>query len=226
MIEAEVKRFEDRPALDLEVAAHDRFAEDRCRIFTGRKAVLDTIADYIRGPERRPLVLHANRARASPRLMAKASQQYQGPGRLIRRFIGASPESASGHALLTSLCRQLARVRRRSITRNSENAFKERLSAAAAEQPLVLFIDALDQLAASDPAREATWLPEELPPGVKVIVSTTDDVRGLLVQLEPMTQSEGGQALDEWLGKLVARFGRGSVRRCWPTLNAAACRCI
>ena len=58
VIEAEVKRFEDRPALDLEVEAHDRFAEERCRIFTGRRPVLDTIADYLRGPERRPLVLH------------------------------------------------------------------------------------------------------------------------------------------------------------------------
>ena len=199
MIEAEVKRFEDRPALDLEVAAHDRFAEDRCRIFTGRKAVLDTIADYIRGPERRPLVLHGESGSGKSAVMAKASQQYQGPGRLIRRFIGASPESASGHALLTSLCRQLAPGETPVDYAQLENAFKERLSAAAAEQPLVLFIDVLDQLAASDPAREATWLPEELPPGVKVIVSTTDDVRGLLVQLEPMTQSEGGQALDEWL---------------------------
>ena len=29
VIEQEVKRFEDRPALDLEIEAHDRFAEDR-----------------------------------------------------------------------------------------------------------------------------------------------------------------------------------------------------
>jgi WD40 repeat protein len=194
VIEAEVKRFEDRPALDLEVEAHDRFAEDRCRIFTGRQAVLDTIADYIRGPERRPLVLHGESGSGKSAVMAKASEQYQGPGRMIRRFIGASPESASGHALLTSLCRQLAPGETPVDYAQLENAFKERLKGE-----LVLFIDALDQLAAGDPAREATWLPEELPPGVKVIVSTTDDVSGLRVQLEPMTQSEGGQALDEWL---------------------------
>jgi WD40 repeat protein len=196
VIEAEIKRFEDRPALDLEVAAHDRFAEDRCRIFTGRQAVLDTIADYIRGPERRPLVLHGESGSGKSAVMAKASQQYRGPSRLIRRFIGASPESASGHALLTSLCRQLAPGETPVDYAQLENAFKERLKGE-----LVLFIDALDQLAASDPAREATWLPEELPPGVKVIVSTTDNVRGLRVQLEPMTQAEGGQALEEWLGE-------------------------
>ena len=95
-----MKRFEDRPALDLEVEAHDRFAEDRCRIFTGRESVLNTIADYLRGEERRPLVLHGESGSGKSAVMAKASQQYKGPGRVIRRFIGASPESASGHALL------------------------------------------------------------------------------------------------------------------------------
>ena len=58
----------------------------------------------------------------------------------------------------------------------------------------------LDQLAASDPAREAAWLPAELPPHAKVIVSTTDDARwepgGLAVRLEGMTPAEGEQALD------------------------------
>ena len=101
VIEGEVKRFEDRPALDLEVEAHDRFAEDRCRIFTGREGVLNTIADYLRGEEHRPLVLHGESGSGKSAVMAKASQQYQGPGRVIRRFIGASPQSASGHALLS-----------------------------------------------------------------------------------------------------------------------------
>ena len=80
-----------------------------------------------------------------------------------------------------------------------ENAFRERLKVATRRQPLVLFIDALDQLAASDPARDVTWLPPELPPHVKVIVSTTDDGQrlpeGLPVQLERMSKSEAGKAL-------------------------------
>jgi len=194
VIEAEVKRFEDRPTLDLEIEAHDRFAEDRSRIFVGRESVLDTIADYIGGPERRPLVLHGESGSGKSAVTAKASQQYKGPGRLVRRFIGASPESASGHALLTSLCRQIAPGETPVDYAQLENAFRERLSVGTAEQPLVLFIDALDQLAANDP---------ELPPNVKVIISTTDSggrlTEGLPVRLERMAQSEGGQALDELL---------------------------
>ena len=206
VIEQEVKRFEDRPALDLEIEAHDRFAEDRSRIFIGRDAVLKAIADYVRGPERQPLVLHGESGSGKSAVIAKASQQYNGPGRLIRRFIGASPESASGHALLTSLCRQIAPGETPVDYAQLENAFRERLSVASADQPLVLFIDALDQLTASDPARDVTWLPQELPPHVKVIVSTVstnaDGERlpeGVPVRLERMAQSEGGLALDELL---------------------------
>jgi tetratricopeptide (TPR) repeat protein len=203
VIESEVKRFEDRPALDLEVEAHNRFAEERSRIFIGRQGVLETIAEYLRGSERRPLVLHGESGSGKSAVMARASQQYEGPGRVIRRFIGASPESASGHALLTSLCRQIAPGDTPVDYAQLENAFKERLSVATEEQPLILFIDALDQLASSDPAREATWLPPELPPHVKVVVSTTNDgerlPEGLAILLERMAKSEAGEALDELL---------------------------
>jgi hypothetical protein len=89
VIEQEVKRFEDRAALELEIEAHDRFAEDRCRIFTGRQAVLETIADYISGSERRPLVLRGESGSGKSAVMAKASQEDKGPGRVIRRFIDA-----------------------------------------------------------------------------------------------------------------------------------------
>jgi len=203
VIEAEVKRFEDRPALDLEVEAHDRFADERCRIFTGRQAVLDTIADYLHGPDRRALVLHGESGSGKSAVMAKASEQWKGPGRVIRRFIGASSESASGHALLTSLCREIAPGETPVDYAQLENAFRERLALATAEQTLVLIVDALDQLAVGDPARESTWLPSELPPYVKVIVSATDEEQrlpeGVHVRLERMEQSEGAQALDALL---------------------------
>jgi WD40 repeat protein len=203
MIEAELARFKDLPTLTLEIEAHDNFAEDHCRIFIGRETALKNIADYISGSDRRPLILHGESGSGKSAVMARASQDYKGPARMIRRFIGASPESASIHALLTSLCRQIAPGEVPVDYAQLENAFRERLSMATAEQPMVLFIDALDQLAASDPARDVTWLPPELPLHVKVILSTIDDgerlPKGLSVQLERMTQSEGGQALDELL---------------------------
>jgi hypothetical protein len=70
--------------------------------------------------------------------MAKASQQYAGPCRLIRRVVGASPESASGHALLTSLCKQIAPGETPVDYAKLEMAFRDRLALATAEEPLVL----------------------------------------------------------------------------------------
>jgi tetratricopeptide (TPR) repeat protein len=220
----ETGRFTSRDALDLEIEAHDRFAADRCRIFVGRGDALTAIADYLGGPERRPLVLHGESGSGKSAVMAKASELYMGPGQVIRRFIGASPESASGHALLTSLCRQIAPGDTPVDYYQLERAFQERLATATAEHPLVLFIDALDQLSASDPARAAIWLPAELPPFVKVVVSTTDDWErlpaGMQIPLERMTATEGGQVLDVLLRaarrtlqpgqreKMLTHFGR------------------
>lgn len=199
----EAGRFTSRDALDFEIEAHDRFAADRCRIFVGRTDALTAISDYVNGPERRPLVLHGGSGSGKSAVMAMASEQYKGPGHLIRRFIGASPESASGHALLASLCKQIVPGETPVDHHQLERAFQERLATATAEDPLVLFVDALDQLSASDPARAAAWLPAELPAHVKVIVSTTDDgerlPQGLPVPLERMSLPEGRQALDELL---------------------------
>ena len=80
VIKAETDKFTSRDALDLEIEAHDRFAEDRCRIFIGRESVLNAIADYLGGPERRPLVLHGESGSGKSAVMAKASQQYTGSG--------------------------------------------------------------------------------------------------------------------------------------------------
>lgn len=49
------------------------------------------------------------------------------------------------------------------------------LASATKEQPLVIILDALDQLSPLHGARRLTWLPRKLPPHVKFIVSTLPD---------------------------------------------------
>ena len=249
VIEREIKQFIDRPALDLEIEAHDHFAAERSRIFTGRHAVLDSIAAYIEGPERRPLVLHGASGAGKSAVMARASQTYRGPARVIRRFIGVSPETASGAALLTSLCRQIAPGSEPPVDYPQlERTLREHL--AAIDQPTLLFIDALDQLDAREPARLLNWLPREFPPALKVIVSTTDEraslPAGLPLPLEGLEREAAGVALGEWLAeagrtlqrwqrdKLLAHFERSGLplylklaaeeARLWPSYAPdAAC---
>lgn len=198
-IEDEVKRFEDRSALELEMDAHERFAEERCRVFTGRRAVLNAIAKYIAGDDARPLVLRGPSGSGKSAVMAKASEAHVESCQVVRRFIGASPASSNGRALLASLCLQLTSEETPSDYGELETSFRERLAEVDTDPTLVLFIDALDQLGASDPARQLNWLPKELPEGVKIIVSTTGSAGGLVVPLGPLAPAEGRQALKEWL---------------------------
>ena len=89
------------------------------------------------------------------------------------------------------------------------------MAAATAEMPLVLFLDALDQLSNNDNARNLSWLPSELPEHVRLIVSaipnefsTPEESQSILekkipksncIELKPMSLNEGSQLLDHWL---------------------------
>src|ERR1019366_1074123 len=112
VILAEAGTFKSRPALDLEIEAHEAFARDRARHFTGRKSVLDAIDAHIRGGESRPLVVHGPSGCGKSAIVAKASAQAKAemPGAvLIQRFIGVTPDSSNGLTLLHSLCEQFSR---------------------------------------------------------------------------------------------------------------------
>ena len=106
-------------------------------------------------------------------------------------------------------------------------AFRERLEAAGAERPLLLFLDSLDQLAVSYGAHGLSWLPTELPEGVWLVASTRPDeddeaprdagsdrpvaARGqpatlqrllpesAIIELGPMTLGEAEELLTKWL---------------------------
>jgi hypothetical protein len=144
VIRAQCQSFESRPALDLEIEAHDEFAKDRARHFTGREAVLSAIASSIRDDDRHPLVLHGASGSGKLEIMAKASSQSAEalPSVvIIRRCIGATPDSSSGLTLLRGLCQEIARnYGGPEETPTDFNlvaaAFKERLALGTADRPL------------------------------------------------------------------------------------------
>src|ERR1035438_4339233 len=145
VIEDEARRFEDRPALEVEIESHDRFAEDRARIFRGRRKALVAIADYLCGGERRPLVLHGSSGSGKSAAMAKASGEAKGAV-VIRRFIGVTPDASTGPLLLRSLCLQLSNDgglanEMPSDFQSLAATFHTRLASATAERPIVVFLD-------------------------------------------------------------------------------------
>lgn len=150
-------------------------------------------------------------------LMAKAIQRVQSnnSAEVIYRFIGTTPDSSSGRSLLESLCRQISRCYRTDEStipldyQGLVQDFPRRLALTKARKPLIIFLDALDQLTDDNDARNLSWLPAELPEHVRIIVSTLPEkclsaLREKLPsenfhELQSMSIEEGKELLQRWL---------------------------
>ena len=165
--------------LRAEIWAHEAFGRDRCSHFVGREEPLAAIARYLDGGDARPLAIVGEPGSGKSALMAKAIEEAQkahSNAQVVYRFIGATPASSNGRALLDSLCRQITRAYEGdpSTIPSEYNdlavEFGKRLELATAERPLIVVLDALDQLAGV--ARSLSWLPAALPANVRLAAST------------------------------------------------------
>jgi len=217
IIKQEIDRMQEVDRVEREIGAHSEFADDRARHFTGRTEILDRIGAYVDAPDGKPRVMFGTSGSGKSAVMARAAQlaEERHPGGVVMRFIGATPDSANGRSLLDGLAREISRRYEGDETtipsdyKELVRDFPERLALASVERPLVVFLDALDQLSAAEGARGLSWLPTDLPPGVRVIVSTLpgDTLAPLttrlpgssFVELGAMEAGEGAALLDRWL---------------------------
>ena len=79
---------------------------------------------------------------------------------IVYRFIGATPGSSDGRSLLDSLCHEIS-DRYGADVKNIPTDYRElvselgkRMQLATADKPLILFLDSLDQLSASQGASD------------------------------------------------------------------------
>lgn len=217
VIHDEIADLEKIEALEKEIADHLAFAEDRARVFVGRRSMLDRIADYLEGSDGHPLAVWGESGSGKSALMAKAiadCKSRRGNRDIVFRFIGATPVSSDARSLLESVCRQVTRLYGGdeatipTAYKELVREFGERLKLATAKRPLIVFMDALDQLSDADHARNLFWLPAELPEHVRLIVSTLPGECKTalertgpsgLVKLEPMPKEEADELLGAWL---------------------------
>lgn len=214
----EINTLKEKNSVEQEIDVHQAFGEDRAEIFIGRRPYLQAIGKYINGSNQQPFVITGEPGSGKSALMAKAidyaTKEHQGAV-CVSRFIGATPTSSDGRAILESLCRQISQ----SYTVNQENipsgyrelvtAFQKCLSLARAEKPLLILLDALDQLTNNDNARSLNWIPAELPEYVRFVVSTlpgqslsileSKNPEANRLTLKPMKPVEGSDLLAAWL---------------------------
>ena len=214
---AELDR-QDQSVLNAELAAHASFAQERRTFFTGQVSTLAQIESYLAAPARHPLVIYGEGGSGKSSILAQAVSQAETSypeAVLAYRFIGASEESVSGTALLQGLCKQFAQAYQDDKTPVPEvyklllPDFHLRLSQVSSTKPLLIFLDALDQLRMDDDARNLAWLPSALPEGVHIVVSTLPgDLLELLrnklpqenlIDVPPLSLTDGEDLLDSWL---------------------------
>lgn len=211
VIRSQIEKFKEEDEktgdLDKEIEQHKTFYEDRTKFFHGRAATLCRFADYLAAnDDPHPLALIGEPGSGKTSVLAKAveeAQRTQPEATVIFRFIGWTPSSAVVRDLLDKLCRQLAPLY--GGKQETPNEYRElvqelpkRLKQAGERKRVLMFLDALDQLSEADSARNLTWLPMELPPNVRLVVSTSTEPGDAAAVLRRRLPKASGNPTGGW----------------------------
>ena len=180
-------------SLEIELEAQRYFAEQKRKDFIAQESILKDIDSYISSQSKEALIIYGKSGIGKSSIIAKAIQETEskrgGSKKVLYRFIGATPHSSSSKEILTSLFDELG------IDTRSDNEKKEVKDTTIQsiddkqetfeefsyriydeirdiKEDLVIFIDAVDQLANDE---QFLWLPNNLPSNVKIVISALSD---------------------------------------------------
>ncbi|XP_075525300.1 NACHT domain- and WD repeat-containing protein 1 isoform X2 [Dermacentor variabilis] len=165
----------------------------------GRTEKLVQLEKYLRSKLRHPIVLHGVRGSGKSTLLAKVAQMCETwvpDAPVIVRFVGTSPDSDTQQQLLRSICEQCCALYGMHTIFASKSIAEQRevlgilLDKVSSHRPLIILLDGLDQVTKHS-ACTFDWLPSELPPYVKVVLTVRDgskELDGLKAKLKNQEQ--------------------------------------
>jgi NACHT domain- and WD repeat-containing protein len=227
--QAESDIYEDDQ--EYEISLHNAFKEKLTEFFHGREDILGKIKSYIEeqpfepsSENNKPFVLVGASGSGKSSVIAKAIQMAESSYKdaiIVYRFIGTTASSSDIIQLLQGVCQQIAGEFGESIESLAEadndlslydlndlrKLLEKYFSLASPSKPVVLFLDALDQLSDTNNALYFNWLPEKLPAYAKFIVSALPPVNSLIkskivYQLEDLPYADAKIILDKWLSAI------------------------
>jgi len=226
VIEEQLNNVIDDDEIAHEQRLHKEFKNKLVKHFRGRAETLTTIQNYLNDQSRnKTLSLIGESGSGKSSVMAKVVQDTleseSGNSVLVYRFLGTTSNSSNVISLMQSVSGQIAQGFDTELNalagEGNEKAlheiygmtevFRKSLELATIEKPVVLFLDALDQLSDTDNAKHLNWLPAELPENVKIIVSSLSELIDRLTetqneQLPLLPRTEVSLILNTWLDSI------------------------
>lgn len=224
IIDLQIKEIVTTDEIQHEVHFHEEFKNRLTKHFQGRANILDTINKYLGSKtEKRMMSMIGASGSGKSSVMAEAVERFttknKGNGSLIvYRFLGTTSPSSSIISLLQSVCGQIAEKFDTNIETLAGEGRKDSmhdvytmsevlrkcLELATPDKPVVVFLDALDQLSDTDNAKSLTWLPNELPENARLVISALPELEGVLSRtymehLPVLPKKEAEDILKQWL---------------------------
>ncbi|KAK7576572.1 hypothetical protein V9T40_012858 [Parthenolecanium corni] len=166
-----------------EILQHLHACNNSVRVFYGREESLVRIKEYIMNECDKPLVFYGAGGCGKTSLLAKSAALTQAEWLknskplCVVRFLGTTPDSSALTPALVSICHQISYNYMLPFEDIPDDLvpltayFKHLLTSASKEQPLIVFLDSVDQLTGTQDASKVSWLPTRLPPNCKLVVS-------------------------------------------------------
>jgi len=220
MIQSQITQTQSISSIERERQNHRAWGKERASHFVGRDNYLQAIRGYVTRKSCNTLVVHGASGTGKTALMGRTIDLCLDAipsAEVVFRFVGATPGSSDGRTLLEGVCREVSHLYNEPDDgqavdyRELVREFPNRLALATEARPLIVILDALDQLSEADYAHRLAWLPRELPEHVYMIVSTLPG-RSLSIlenmlpkesflELGPLGREEGCELLDSWLSE-------------------------